>query len=347
MQPSPTLLRKYTLHIAFWVVYASFFFYQISFARNRGFIDWNTVLLDFGFHIASMALISYLNYFLFIPRFLQRRHIGRYMLEFLPLFVVYSYGVVWVKRLILDQGLQVMPWIHSPRFTVIVIFNALGLVVFVGILRFVEDWFALEADKKQLENERLTAELRFLKAQINPHFLFNTLNNLYYLAFTQSPNTTGVIDKLSQMMRYMLYESNNERVPLPHEIAYLHNYISLERLRLEAAIPIEFEVSGPVDGVQIAPLILITFLENAFKHGVSNSRNDSWIRAQLHVQDQQLTFSVHNSKIADHNKTLSEPSGIGLQNAQRRLELTYPKQYQLTTHDNDPHTYGITLTLQL
>lgn len=346
MRPFSTLPRKYALHIAFWVVYASFFFYQISFARNKGFIDWGTVLLDFGFHIASMAFISYLNYFLFIPRFLQRRHIGRYMLEFLPLFVAYSYGVVWVKRLILDQGLQVMPWIHSPRFAVIVIFNALGLVIFVGVLRFVEDWFELEAAQKQLENERLTAELRFLKAQINPHFLFNTLNNLYYLAYTQSPNTTGVIDKLSQMMRYMLYESNNERVALTHEIAYLNNYIGLERLRLEANIPIDFQVTGPVEGVQIAPLILITFLENAFKHGVSNSRNDSWIKAAIHIEGATLTYSVHNSKIADHNKTLTEPSGIGLANAQRRLELTYPKQYRLDTHEGD-HDYRITLTLSL
>lgn len=344
-QPS-TPLRKYALHLAFWGVYASFFFYQISYSRAKGFIDWHTVLLDFGFHIGSMALIAYLNYFYFIPRFLKRRNLGRYLLEFLPLFALCSYGVLLGKWAILSNGAHELPWIHSPRFVAIVVFNALGLVIFVGVLRFVEDWFTLEAAQKQLENERLTAELRFLKAQINPHFLFNTLNNLYYLAFTQSPNTTGVIDKLSQLMRYMLYESNNERVALTQEIAYLHNYIGLERLRLEADIPIDFQVDGPVDGVQIAPLILITFLENAFKHGVSNSRNDSWIRAQLHVEGSTLTFSVHNSKLQAHNKTRSEPSGIGLQNAQRRLELTYPRQYSLATHDA-ADTYGITLTLHL
>src|SRR5258707_7845820 len=134
------------------------------------------------------------------------------------------------------------------------------------MVRYANAWFKFQSSMKEGQNENQPAELNFLKEQINPHFLFNTLNNLYYLAFTQSPNTTEVIAKLSQMMRYMIYDSNYPQVPLGKEIEYMQNYISLERLRLNDSIPIQLEIHGNVEEVRIAPLIFITFLENAFKH---------------------------------------------------------------------------------
>jgi LytS/YehU family sensor histidine kinase len=211
------------------------------------------------------------------------------------------------------------------------------------MLKFAEDWLELEAKRKELENEKLTAELTFLKAQINPHFLFNTLNNLYYLAFTNSPNTTEVIAKLSQMMRYMIYDSNHEKVLLSKEIEYIESYISLEKLRLNNQIPINFTVEGDISQVKIVPLILITFLENAFKHGVSNNSTTAFITLKLLVQHEYLIYTVENSKLETNNH---EKSGIGLQNVKRRLDLSYPQKSHLEVI-NEEKDYKICLKLDI
>lgn len=325
--------KKVLLHIAFWCVYASFFFYRISsFNNGEDELNWTRVFKDFSFHMVTMIGISYLNYFFFLPRLLKSKNIGRYILEFIPIFCVLAYLVVVGKRYILADYLTDQ-YFYSSRFTVNIIIGTLFLVVFVGLLRFVEDWFELEARKKELKNESLTSELRFLKAQINPHFLFNTLNNLYYLAYTNSPNTTEVISKLSQRMRYMLHDSNHPRVSLSKEIEYMQNYISLEQLRLGKEVPIRFEIQGNTSGITIAPLILITFLENAFKHGVSNSTPDSWIDITIQIKEKECYYKVANSKILESDKTVREKSGIGLQNVKRRLELSYPNNFELRVDD--------------
>jgi LytS/YehU family sensor histidine kinase len=213
------------------------------------------------------------------------------------------------------------------------------------MLRFAVDWFELEARKKAIENEKLIAELNFLKAQINPHFLFNTLNNLYYLAYTKSPNTTEVIDKLSQMMRYMIYDSNHPLVPLSKEVDYMQNYISLERLRLNSEIPIQLEVKGNVDGIFIAPLIFITFLENAFKHGLSTGYTGAWVKVSIQLSGKECVYNVSNSKPLNYKRE-NEKSGIGLQNVQRRLALSYPGKYQLSVNDETDY-YFVELKISL
>ena len=288
----------------------------------------------------------YLNYFYFLPRFFKHRNIGRYLLEFIPVFLLLGYLVLLGKRWLLADYEFWAKFIYSTRFTVNVILNTFFLVVFVSLLKFVEDWFELEAKKKEMENEQLSSELRFLKAQINPHFLFNTLNNLYYLAFNNSPNTTEVIAKLSQMMRYMLYESNYPRVPLDKEIEYIQNYISLEKLRFDESVTISFEVKGKTAGVTIVPLVLITFLENAFKHGVSSSASNAWIKATLNVEEGVCYYKVANSKIHESGKTVKEKSGIGLKNVKRRLDLSYTENYELAVQENE-NSYSVDLKLNL
>ncbi len=337
--------KKVLLHIAFWCMYASFFIYQISYRKGEEEPNYIRIFSDFGSHMILMLGISYLNYFFFLPRLLKSKNFLRYVLEFIPVFCVLAYLVVVAKRYILVDYFP-SRILDSPRFAVNVIIGTLFLVVFVGLLKFVEDWFELEAKKRALENENLTSELRFLKAQINPHFLFNTLNNLYYLAYTKSPNTTEVISKLSQMMRYMLDDSNHSTVSLSKEIEYMQNYISLEKLRLGKDIPIRFEVQGDTDGVRIVPLLLITFLENAFKHGISNSSPDSWIEVDIQLKDHWCYYKVANSKIPESGKTVKEKSGIGLLNVKRRLDLSYPGKYELNVAD-EPDRYSVDLKLNL
>jgi two-component system, LytTR family, sensor histidine kinase AlgZ len=332
-------------HLSFWCLYFSFFFYQITFFRHKENIDWIRSLIDAVSHVLFMALVSYLNYFIWLPRFLKRRKIGPYLLEFFVSLIIIVSLHIWVKRLIyadmINFGKQ---FLYSEKFLFQHIVITLFIVFFVGMLKFVEDWFALEAKKKEIENEKLSTELRFLKAQINPHFLFNTLNNLYYLAMTNSPNTTEVIEKLSHMMRYMLYDSNHNKVPLEKEIAYMQNYISLEKLRLENQVPVEFEVIGETNGVQILPLVFITFLENAFKHGVSNEFEGSFVSIKIEVFPSKIIYSVKNSKLP--KETLLEKSGIGLVNVNRRLELSYPDKFTLEKKETDT-VYEVKISLDL
>ncbi|MFK8163696.1 MAG: sensor histidine kinase [Lewinella sp.] len=337
--------KKPLLHIAFWAMYASYFFYNISYGR-RGEPDWSQIFPDFLFHIVSLLIISYINYFYFLPRLLSGKHIGRYLLTYVPVFLSLSFLMLLGKQYMLDGFTHEDEWMYSLRFGLNVFMSAFFIAAFVGLLKFVEDYFELEARSRELENRQLTSELRFLKAQVNPHFLFNTLNNLYYLAVNQSEQTPEVVAKLSGMMRYMIHESNEEKVPLSREVEYIENYLDLEKLRLNEEIPITFEVHGEITGVRITPLILITFLENAFKHGIGNTRGGSWITVSLKVESGSMHYAVANSIIGQTEKTVREASGIGLANVRRRLELSYPGKYDLTVKE-DAERYRVQLAIDL
>jgi sensor histidine kinase YesM len=344
-----SFFKKYRLfffHLSFWLVYISFFLYEIGPRHPNEKIDWIRVSLIAITHIFFTATITYFNYLYLVPKYLIQKKLGLYFLFFIISFLL-------ILSLNISSSFLINDWLkHFPehfsasRFIVLVGANMLFIVIFVSSLGFAFERFELESKQKALENERLSAEINFLKAQINPHFLFNTLNNLYYLAYTQSENTTEVISKLSQMMRYMIYESNHDRVRLSQEIEYMENYISLEKLRLNNNIPIHFHIHGTHREVMVAPLILITFLENAFKHGAGNNLSDAWIEIGLEIQEHSILFQIKNSKPEKMKIIQPEKSGIGLQNVKRRLELTYPEKYKLLTQD-EPQFYSIELTLDL
>jgi two-component system sensor histidine kinase AlgZ len=322
--------RVILMHLSFWCVYLSFFIYQvISFQRSPE-IDWARVATVVCIQVFFSTLIGYLNYFFFLPRFLKDKNGWRYALAFMTTFAILISLRFPIERYLMQGFSTPNHYLYSTRFIVHVVTTNLFVVIFLGMIRFAEDWFEFEARQKNVENERLVAELNFLKAQINPHFLFNTLNNLYYLAYTKSPNTTEIIAKLSQMMRYMIYDSNYQQVPLRKEIEYMESYISLERLRLNDQIPIQFIIEGNTENVLIAPLIFITFLENAFKHGVSNNNPKAWVNIAIRIHDKECIYTVENSKIPFGKPDTEEKSGIGLQNVKRRLELSYPKKHTLT-----------------
>lgn len=339
--------KKPLLHVAFWTMYASYFFYNISYGR-RGEPNWERVIPDFLFHLISLLAISYVNYFYFLPRLLKGQKIGRYLLTFIPVFIFLAYLMLLGKQYLIDGFTYKDDWVYSLRFGLNVYMVAFFVTAFVGLLKFVEDYFELEARSRELENRQLTSELRFLKAQVNPHFLFNTLNNLYFLATNKSDQTPEVVAKLSGMMRYMIHESNTEQVPLSKEVEYIENYLDLERLRLNEDVPITFEVDGSIEGVRITPMVLITFLENAFKHGIGNTRGGSWITVKLVVISDLLQYTVTNSVVAQADKTVREASGLGLSNVRRRLELSYPNpdQYILEVTE-DKERYRVKLTINL
>lgn len=334
--------RVVLLHVTFWCVYMSFFLYQITSRVTE--LDLMTAVNRALLHVAFNMAAAYMCYFIFLPRFLERRNIGVFLMEFLIPFAILTFIRVQVQRYVVDGYTYKEQYFYSTIYIVQITATSLFVVIFVSMLRFAKDWFELEAKKKELENEKLVAELSFLKEQINPHFLFNTLNNLYYLAYTKSENTTEVIAKLSQMMRYMIYETNHTQVALSKEIEYMQNYVSLERLRLSNQVPIQFKVEGDPSSVKIAPLILITFLENAFKHGVNGNSQGAWVDLSIKVDQKKCTYKVENSK--SNHVTSDTKSGIGLQNVKRRLELSYPDHYELTVKDLDKK-YIVELNLQL
>lgn len=196
---------------------------------------------------------------------------------------------------------------------------------------------------KVLKEQQLMAELTYLKAQLQPHFFFNTLNNIYALALKQSKDTAPLVAKLSEMMRYILYQSDQKRVLLKDEIAFIRNYVEVENIRYRSAITINLDIQG-IDGQStISPLLLLPFVENAFKHGVAEEITSGFITLIICKNEDELTMEVSNS-IAAQSEIKS--GGIGLANVVKRLEILYPGQYQLT-NQNDGKVYQVSLTLTM
>jgi LytS/YehU family sensor histidine kinase len=210
-------------------------------------------------------------------------------------------------------------------------------------LRLINNWFKKQELEQALKTLQLEAELRFLKAQVNPHFLFNALNNIYALSFTESKQAPSMILKLSEMMSYMLYDCKSELVPLQSEIAYLHNVLALQQLKKEGEMQVEFHVSKDIQPQQITPMLFIPFFENAFKHGNLEDIKNGWLKAQLYEERGKIHFSISNSYLERDPKEVAK-GGVGLTNIRQRLTLLYPNKHSLTMRQ----TQGVfTAQLQL
>ncbi|WP_232564058.1 sensor histidine kinase [Spirosoma oryzicola] len=209
------------------------------------------------------------------------------------------------------------------------------------------DKLTLERDKLALEQENLQLEINFLKSQINPHFLFNTLNSVYVDIMDTNEQAAEQVLKLASLMRYGLYESNQGQADLAKELAYIQNYLDLERIRHGHQVTITFDQRGNLAGYKIAPLLLISFVENAFKHGVRKSKQAAFIYIHASMQDGLFTFIVKNSLgISEIDKTGTEPGGVGLVNTRKRLQILYPDRHELAVN-TVADTYQVTLQLKL
>lgn len=226
-------------------------------------------------------------------------------------------------------------------------FIYLYFVVSAVVYAFIREWIKNEQIRRNLTEEKLQTELNFLKSQINPHFLFNTLNNLYSIAEKHEVKELSKgITELASLMRYMLYESNVDEVPLQRELSYLESYIEIEQLRIseDDDIMVNLKTEGDIERVKIAPVLLIPFVENAFKHGI-NLKERSIIDIRLSVKNDKLYFLVKN-KIFRLRENSHGSNGIGLHNVQRRLELLYPDRHELTTSAEDGY-FTVYLNLNL
>jgi hypothetical protein len=239
-------------------------------------------------------------------------------------------------------GVGFMPMMFYIRTLTGLLSNVFVMLLLGGFIYLAFSFFKSQSEKKLLENANLTAENNLLKSQINPHFLFNTLNSIYALALQKSDRTELSIMKLSEILRYMVYETGSEKILLEKDIYYISSYIELQRLRLSSRVPIDYEVKGNLNHVYISPLILITFVENAFKHGISFTKGQG-IGILIEVIDKTLTLRVHNpvAKTGLHGA-----GGIGQKNAKRRLDLLYPGKYWLNIATEN-ETYVVTLKMDL
>jgi len=287
--------------------------------------------------------LFYLNYLVYIPKFLDKKKYAAYAIVILITLIFWGLGKYGIGLLFKPYVLiRMHETIGFWQYFVGTIFTSLMFIFLSTVLKFTTDWFLNERIQRNLENQRLSAELSFLKSQINPHFLFNSLNSIYSLAYQRSETTPDAILKLSEIMRYMLYECNDNEVSLEKELQYLQNYIELQKIRFGKKAYIDFKINGKVDGQQIVPLLLIAFIENAFKHGVANDPGSA-IRLLIEVDESHLYFFIQNRK---HNNNKDNLGGIGLINVKRRLDLLYPNRYKLDIIDGK-ETYTCELTLDL
>ncbi|MEO6189997.1 MAG: histidine kinase [Saprospiraceae bacterium] len=290
------------------------------------------------------ALLANLNMYILFPKFLQNGSITIYITSLIGTCLI----ATPIKQLLNQYLCNLEPgtyesWMLDQRF------HFISLVVVASLSTLVRlplDWLKVQNEKRSLLTKNIESELLFLKNQINPHFLFNTLNNLYALTLKKSDYAPELVLKLSDMLRYMLYECNETVVPLSKEIHYINNYIALEKIRLSQQADIQIEIVGDPTNINVAPLLFIPFIENSFKHGLKYSTTDSYIHIQFRIEDE-IHFSIVNSKhihIPGMNKPKSV-GGIGLNNVRKRLELIYPNSHELDIIDQLDH-YQVNLILK-
>jgi len=326
------------LHLIYWIL--AWFFLNLLFGygeilnRLSMYYSFVILLITAG---ATYWIIWYL-----IPRYLFNARYG--------LFLIYMLFTIIVS---LDLELiTVMLFFIYGKFHVLIyntrdIYSLLAGTYFIVFLsagiKLTEYWFNEQQRKQSALKEKVETELKMLKSQIHPHFLFNTLNNIYALALQNSDQAPEAIIKLSELLDYLIYHGENELVPLDKEIALIENYIELEKLRYGNRLQASFERTGDPDNVKIAPVLLLPFVENAFKHGISQSRGKVWLKIRLEISNRSINFHIENSKPGSSSK-VSIPGGIGLENLKRRLAILYENKYTLEIFDKED-IYTVQLNL--
>lgn len=290
------------------------------------------------------ALFFYVNYLLLVPHVLKKGNIIKYIFSLLGCILVFSPLYYLMEQIVYPLiGWKSYNLDLDFFFAFIVTLGANFLNIFLGLLlSYLMSWRTIRVEKEVIEKEQLKTELAFLKSQINPHYLFNTINDIYSLTQQQSEEAPDALLKLSEVLRYMLRESDDPYVPLSNEIDYLNNVIDLQKIGQKGHSYINFNVIGEIKGQKIAPLILINFIENAFKHGIFK-KNDKPIQISITVDGLNFHLNLRN-KINDTKK--DRTGGIGLVNVQRRLALIYPNRHQLLI-DKQNDTFIIDLKIDL
>jgi sensor histidine kinase YesM len=340
------------LHLLFWLAAAVFLVYFFGhFTADYRYTSLFVCLL-----MPIVVGATYvINYFL-IPRYLLPKRYGRFAwyLAFTAIIAIWGIMlvVVWAYTALADYQYSNMPPLTTDIFYLVV--GLCFLVLFSTSIKLLKHWYKGQQHISELRSKQLEAELKLreaelqlLKGQIHPHFLFNTLNNIYGLALEKSDQMPDAILRLSGLLDALLYRSHNALVPLSTELKLIEDYVSLERLRFEERLELEWHIEGDTEAYAIAPFLLFPFLENAFKHGFSENTDCLYLKVKLNIVANQLCFEVINSIATAVPGRDSLPGGIGLKNVQKRLELLYPQKHTLHIDSITPTAFKIELQLSL
>lgn len=332
-RPFPARLPVW-VHAAIWLLYLMLVLYM-NYLQGIDFLAGYPSI-----HIVAQAAMFYANFSYLIPALLAQR---KFVLFFiLNLSLAASLAAIFIpayqglRGWYADASAVPLQLPYSEQF-VLRFFELLLVMCLACLVRFAVDWFAFQQKTRDMENVQLRTELAFLRSQLNPHFLFNTLNSLYALSIRRSPDTSEGIMQLSQLMRYALYETNDERVELSKEIEMAGHFIELQKLRLPLDFRIDFEINGNVNGISIAPFMMMPLIENMFKHGAG------FASIALNAAENSLTLSTVNGI---RQPARDQPGGIGLTNLRKRLSHLYPDKHLLEVESRAGH-FLATLTLIL
>jgi len=334
-------------HILFWIIYVFFYaFTPIALGEEDSLIkDLQFVLIQ----LPLKLLATYTLLYFFIPKFILKKKHTIFFVFIIPLaFIIglgqralmgyYLYPIYYPEHLA-EYGLIYWPKVFYASV------ETYSVAAAAATIKLLKQWFNTQQLTNSLKQEKLAAELKFLKAQIHPHFLFNTLNNLYALTLKKSSKAPEVVLKLSELLDYMLYECNESKVALDKEINMLENYIALEKIRYGEELSVKFHVDKEVRNFDISPMLLLPLVENSFKHGVSGEIHEKWIEIKLSASNDTLNFTIENSRDSSiRGKKESYTEGIGLKNVIRRLELVYKNKHQIKIDDKG-ESFKVSLTI--
>jgi hypothetical protein len=340
-------------HIFFWCVYH----YIWAVVNGGGPLEVLTFIFSspkFIFYVIFQAIAVYFNLYFLIPRYLEKGRYGLYLSYLvLTIFITASlivsgyYWTAYLKQTTLQELYGQSNFSHY--FLRLTLPSTLTSMMLAMSIKLAKKWIQAKRKEQLLEKEKLETELKFLRSQFNPHFLFNTINSIFVLIHKNQNMASEALAKFSDLLRYQLYECNEQEIPLRQEITYLENYIELEKLRQDSKslkLSIDLDQHHAQD-LTIAPFVLMPFVENAFKHISMHTNQPNWIRMKLSFDQGQLQFIIANS-VSSHriSREVIRHAGIGLKNVQRRLNLIYPAEHDLIIKHDDDQFY-VKLNLRL
>jgi len=327
---------RWLLHLAFWILFNLVYLLLILQVMPP---EQAVVRMAYA-SVLSLAL-AYINWFYLIPQFFYSKKYLAYFLITILIIFIFSWIRVWIE----DQTMNILPQMKqlpAIRYAFI-LFSHLIIWILSSLFRLLQDFLVSQRNEADLKTGKLETELKLLKAQINPHFLFNTLNNIYSLVYLKSDQAAPMLLKLSGILRYMLYEADTSRVPITKEIEYLNDAIDLHLLNPADRDKVKIDILNEAPDLMIEPLLFINFLENSFKHG-SLALPDGFIHLCLIVRPHLVDFSLENSRIPGESDEMN--MGIGLNNIRQRLQLLYPGRHVLDLQMTE-HSFNIRMILKI
>lgn len=326
------------LQIVFWIAFVFLSTYSFNQTTSLGFSIIRAIIL-----VLLNAILFYSCYLYLIPRYFEQKKYTHFyiLLTLLIAFITtirlflksHFFDLMQTNKISISYNLQVM----------ILVISELIVVLISSLMKVAEGKYEYEKKYQETQNQFLESELQYLKSQVSPHFLLNTLNNIYSFAVVQSPETPNAILKLSTLLKYFLYESSRQKITISRELEMIQAYIDLFQLRFQYALPVSTHFSIQQDGKEIEPLLLMSLVENAFKHSGIGIKDDAFIHISAEEIDSNLVFSSRNSKM-EVNETISQYGGIGLKNIAKRLLLNYPGKHSLNIME-DEHSFSVKLII--